>query len=67
MLQAIIIIVIICNRDIHTLHFDRSGSVTKSIVDTIENARKRRGVIVATPTTLKVSIIKKVKLLGGIQ
>lgn len=43
----------IITKRIHTLNFDRSSVVTKSMLQSIENARKNRGVIVATPTTLK--------------
>ena len=43
----------IITKRIHTLTFDRSSVVTKAMIQSIENARKNRGVIVATPTTLK--------------
>jgi hypothetical protein len=43
---------IICKR-IYTLNFDRGSEVTPSISQSLSNAKRNRGVVVATPTTIK--------------
>ena len=61
---------------IYTLDFDRSTSVSPAMRRSLENAAANRGVVVATPTTLKsimlsyvesLQQLKEVKTMGGMR
>jgi hypothetical protein len=39
---------------VYTLEFDRSTKITSSMRRSLENAAVNRGIVVATPTTLKI-------------
>ena len=42
-----------CAKTNHTLNFDRSTNVKSSLTQSLENAVKNRGIVVATPTAIK--------------
>ena len=44
---------IIVQKRIYTLNFDRSTNVKSSLTQSLENAVKNRGIVVATPTAIK--------------
>ena len=48
---------------IYTLEFDRSTSIRPGIRLALENATKNRGIVVATPTTLKSIMLTYIELL----
>jgi hypothetical protein len=52
---------------IYTLDFDRSTTVTPSMRRSLENAAANRGVVVATPTTLKSIMLSYVECLQQIR
>jgi hypothetical protein len=52
---------------IYTLEFDRSTTVTPSMRRSLENAAANRGVVVATPTTLKSIMLSYVEVLQQIR
>ena len=52
----------IVQKRIYTLQFDRSKQVTKAILRVLENAARSRGIVVATPTTIKSFFLTLKKL-----
>ena len=52
---------------IYTLDFDRSTTVTPSMRRSLENAAANRGVVVATPTTLKSIMLSYIETLQQIR
>jgi hypothetical protein len=52
---------------IYTLEFDRATTVTPSMRRSLENAAANRGVVVATPTTLKSIMLSYVEVLQQIR
>ena len=52
----------IMTKRIYTLEFDRSTNVKSSMRRSLENAAKNRGVVVATPTTLKSIMLSYVEV-----
>ena len=52
---------------IYTLDFDRSTTVTPSMRRSLENAAANRGVVVATPTTLKSIMLSYIEVLQQIR
>ena len=57
---------IMCKR-VYTLHFDRSTKVTPTIPDVLENTARNRGIVVATPTTIKSIFLCFVETLANLK
>lgn len=56
----------IIEKRIYTLVFDRGSDVPATLVDKLKSARRERGVVIATPTTIKSLQLKFLELLSQI-
>lgn len=52
---------------VYTLEFDRSTKITSSMRRSLENAAVNRGIVVATPTTLKSIMLSYIEVLQTIK
>merc|ERR1711969_503386 len=52
---------------IYTLRFERSTVPTPAMVRSLENAARNRGIVVATPTTVKSVALSFIETLAHIQ
>jgi len=57
----------IVQKRIFTLQFDRSKQVSKAILRGLENAARSRGIVVATPTTIKSIFLVYIETLKKLQ
>lgn len=57
----------IMSKRIYTLNFDRGTAITPATHRGLVNAKKNRGVVVATPTTLKSIQVKHIRVVDFTQ
>ena len=57
----------IMSKRIYTLKFERSTTPSEGMVRSLENAVRNRGIVVATPTTIKSVMLCFVETLGHIE
>eukprot|EP00457_Paulinella_chromatophora_P000002 gb/GEZN01000002.1/.p1 GENE.gb/GEZN01000002.1/~~gb/GEZN01000002.1/.p1 ORF type:complete len:6816 (+),score=1425.09 gb/GEZN01000002.1/:114-20561(+) len=57
----------IMQKRIYTLNFERSTMVSRSLHQSLENAIRNRGIVVATPTSVKSIMLSFVETLGNLR